>query len=244
MKIKYITEDGIELLRNNANVVFEKVIKEGEKNILDILGDTGYVKETSFEIEQFTLDFGSGTERETLTDGENAQRVYRHMQGLSDSQASDERIWVAYTLLEQIEYMKLRWPCETANDLLNRYFFNYSSNRSLFRNGMARLWWIGRVTYDPKRTDPFELTKYLCKDQDFIETVCGRSIFNNPLVHRAPIGALYDSERDGFTVGREGVREVAKYVNLLSGVYIIDMLSYDEIYEKVKNKIEELKAKK
>lgn len=47
MKIKYITEDGIELLRNNANVVFEKVIKEGEKNILDILGDTGYVKETS-----------------------------------------------------------------------------------------------------------------------------------------------------------------------------------------------------
>lgn len=80
MKIKYITEDGIELLRNNANVVFEKVIKEGEKNILDILGDTGYVKETSFEIEPFTLDFGSGTERETLTDGENAQRVYRHMQ--------------------------------------------------------------------------------------------------------------------------------------------------------------------
>lgn len=140
--------------------------------------------------------------------------------------------------------MKLRWPCETANDLLNRYFFNYSSNRSLFRNGMARLWWIGRVTYDPKRTDPFELTKYLCKDQDFIETVCGRSIFNNPLVQRATIGALYDSERDGFTVGREGVREVAKYVNLLSGVYIIDMLSYDEIYEKVKNKIEELKAKK
>lgn len=51
-------------------------------------------------------------------------------------------------------------------------------------------------------------------------------------------------QREMDLVGREGVREVAKYVNLLSGVYIIDMLSNDEIYEKVKDKIEELKAKK
>ena len=65
--------------------------------------------------------------------------------------------------------MKYRWDCKNGSEMLNRYFFNYSSNRSLFRNGISRLWWIGRVTYDEKRTDivqtiefgnPEKLVKY------------------------------------------------------------------------------------
>ena len=136
--------------------------------------------------------------------------------------------------------MKYRWDCKNGSDMLNRYFFNYSSNRSLFRNGISRLWWIGRVTYDEKRQDPFELTKFLCSDQDFIETICGRSIFNNPIVQRATISAIYDEVKAGKTIKRETVRETAKFVNLLSGTYLLDMLTYEEVYSKVHEKICEL----
>lgn len=159
------------------------------------------------------------------------------MKGLSDSQASDERIWVAYTLGEQIEYMRYRWKSENADDMLNRYFFNYSTQRSLFRNGVARLWWIGRVTYDEKREDPYELTKYICKDQDFIETICGRNIFNNFDVLKATVAAIYDADKNGTSVSRELVRAVGKYVNLLAGTYIIDFMDYEMVYEKVQKYI-------
>lgn len=236
-RIKYLTEDSIEMLRKNADALYKEVILSGKKSLKEFLGDVGELKDTAFEIEDFVLETGQPPGREPLTDAENAQRVYSHMRALSDSQASDERIWVAYSLSEQLDYMKYRWKTTSNKDVLNRYFFNYSKNRSLFRNGISRLWWIGRITYDEKREDPFELTKFLCKNQDFIETICGRSIFNNPTVQRATLNALYDGLKNNDGDNRKTVRDVAKYVNLLSGTYILDMLSYDEIYNKVHSKL-------
>lgn len=238
--IRFLTEDSIEMLKENANVLYKEVIQTGEKTLEDFLGDMNQIKNTPFEIEDFALDMSQPDGKEPMTDAENAQRVYNHMKALSDSQASDERIWIAYTLGEQLEYMKYRWKVTSSTDMLNRYFFNYSKNRSLFRNGISRLWWIGRVTYDEKREDSFELTKFMCNHQDFIETICGRSTFNNPTVQKASINAIYDVLKNKNENNRETIREVAKYVNLLAGTYILDMLSYQEIYDKVYRKLQEV----
>lgn len=241
MRIKYITEDGLLFLKNNKSVVYKELF-EAKKNLMDVLNDSSYVKETQYEIGDLTLATDLPVGKETLTDAENVQRVYSHMKSLSDSQASDERIWVAYTLLDQKDYMLYRWPAKDADDMLNRYFFNYSVQRSLFRNGMARLWWIGRVTYDDKRTDPFELTKFICRDQDFIETICGRNIFNSLSVLKSTVSALFDAEKSGIQLPRELIRGVGKYVNLLAGTYIIDAMGPEMIYQKVSNYIRTYKG--
>ena len=133
--------------------------------------------------------------------------------------------------------MKYRWDASSVSDLENRYLFGYSVQRSLFRNGIARLWWIGRFTYDEDRLDPYELTKFLCKDQDYIENICGRNIFNNPTVGFATISALCDAEKSGVMINRDVVREMSKYVNLLAGTYLLDALSKEEIYEKIQRKL-------
>ncbi len=237
MKIKYLTEDGLLLLKNNKNSVYKSIIKDGE-TLNDYLGNNGFLKESHIEMEDIVLDNSQVSGKEALTDSENVQRVYSHMKGLSDSQASDERIWVALSLGEQIDYMRYRWKCNNSDEMLNRYFFNYSIQRSLFRNGLSRLWWIGRVTYDEKKEDPYALTKFLCKDQDFIETICGRNVFNNFTILKATISALYDAEQDGISISRELVRSVGKNVNLLAGTYIIDVMEYDVLYNKIKRIIE------
>lgn len=240
MKIKYVSEDGLAFLRNNAGILYKTVVQNREKSLVEFMSDSGMLRETPFEIEEFTLDTGFTAGQEPLSDAENAQRVYLHMKSLSDSQASDERIWVAYTLQEQIDYMRYRWKCSDTKSMLNRYFFNYSGNRSLFRNGMSRLWWIARVTYDEKNVDPFVLTKYLCGKQDLIENICGRSVFNNRTIQKATIRVMYEEEKKGRIVKREDFRELAKYVNLLGGTYLLDILDENEIYEKVQDKLESL----
>lgn len=239
-KIKFLTEDSIEMLKKNADKLYREVVQSGEKSIEEFLGDAGQIKETPFEIDDLILEMNQPHGKEPLTDAENAKRIYNHMKALSDSQASDERIWIAYSLGEQIEYMRYRWNTKSPSDMLNRYFFNYSKNRSLFRNGISRLWWIGRVTYDENREDPFELTKFMCKHQDIIETICGRSTFNNPVVQKATLNAIFDALNNKKNDNRETIRDIAKYVNLLAGTYILDMLSYDEIYDKVYKKLMEL----
>jgi len=183
------------------------------------------------------MDMSQPKGKENLTDQENIQRVYNHMRFLSDSQASDERICAAYTFSEFIEYMRYRCTSTDVNDMKNHYLFNYSNQRSLFRNGISRLWWIGRITYDDSRMDPYELTKFLCRDQDFIESICGRNVFNNFNISNPTIKALFDADKSGVKVDRSLVRNISKYVNLLAGTYILDALEEEEIYQKVKKKI-------
>lgn len=239
MKIKYITEDGIITLRKNAKDVFKEVVRDKSKTINDLLNDNNLIKESSFEVEDYSLEMQSPNQKPSLTDMENVQRVYNHMKGLSDSQASDERIWVAYSLSEQLDYMRFRWPCEDEKDMLNRYFFNYSKNRSLFRNGISRLWWIGRVTYDKYRSDPYELTKFILQEQDYVESICGRFVFNNPVIEKAVLEAMLEASKKGIQLDRYIVRNIAKYINLLSGSYIVDMMNPEVIFHKVSEGIEQ-----
>lgn len=240
MKISYFTEDGLNTIRQNLKSVYKEVVKSKNSTISELFKDSSLVKRSSLGCEDFSLDMSQPAGKESLTDVENIQRVYGHFKFLSDSQASDERIWTALALNDFIDYMRYRWPAHDVKDVNNRYLFGYSIQRSLFRNGIARLWWIGRFTFDEKNPqDPYELTKFLCSEQDYIESLCGRNIFNNPMVGKTVISALYDAKRAGIEVNREKVRNVAKYLNMLGGTYILDCLSEDEIKAKVMKQLGE-----
>lgn len=238
MRIKYVSEDGLNTIKTNLSEILKETVQERKFTISELFDDPYFVKSSQMEIEDFELDMSQPKGKESLTDLENVKRVYNHMRFLSNSQASDERIWAAYTFSEFIDYMKYRWPAKNVKDLENRYLFGYGIQRSLFRNGISRLWWIGRVTYDINRLNPYELTEFICQDQDFIESICGRNVFNNPKIANATITALYDAKNKGIKITENTVRNVGKYLNLLSGTYMIDLFAKDEIYAKVLNRLE------
>ena len=241
MRIKYITEDDLNAVYGNIEDITKKLVLGKEQTLETLLKKENLIKDSQFEINEFELDMSQPKGKESLTDLENIKRVYNHMKGLSDSQASDERIWAAYTFGECLDYMKYRYcKVTTAKEVVQKYLYGYSPQRSLFRNGMARLWWIGRVTYDEKRQDPYELTKFICKDQDYIESICGRNVFNNPEIGLTVLKVLDDSEKKGKKINRRNVRDLAKYVNLLAGMYIIDTFDSEIFYNKIEEKLNEI----
>lgn len=239
MKIKFITEEGLLAAKENYTVIFKEVIKKNTVDLPTLLNDSTIIKDSSIEIEDFSFDMSQ--DKPATTDVENIRRVYNHMKGLSESQASDERIWVAFTLDQGLDYMRYRWMPKNENDKFDRFFFKNAkhgySKRPLFRNGIARLWWIGYHTYDAKRTNPYELTEFICKDQDYINNLLDIGFASNSTISKAVIGALVDAEKSGIAITRELVRSISQYVNLLGGIYILDCLSYNEIYNKIKSKI-------
>ena len=239
MRIKFIAEEGLIAAKSNYSEIFRQILKKKSTDLPTLLGDATAIKDSSIEVEEFSFDMSQ--DRPSTTDVENIRRVYNHMKGMSESQASDERIWVAFTLYQGLDYMRYRWMPDNADDKFDRFFFKNAkvgySKRPLFRNGIARLWWIGYHTYDSKRANPYELTEFICKDQDYINNLLDIGFASNPTISRAVIGAVYDAEKSGVTVNRDLVRSVSQYVNLLGGIYILDCLSFDEIYDKVKRKI-------
>ena len=109
MKIKYISEDDLMMIKNNSDNVFKEIVNKMNKTITELFLNDHLIKETPYTIDEFCLDMSQPHGKESLTDGENVQRIYKHFMHLSDSQASDERIWIAYTLHEQLDYMRYRW---------------------------------------------------------------------------------------------------------------------------------------
>ena len=230
--VKFITEENLLEIKNNTAILFKEVVS-GKKSLQEAFNSEKIVRDTNIAADSFELDMSS--DKPETTDVENIKRVHKHMAALSESQASDERIWSAYTLSVFVEYMRYRWPADSETAMMNHYFFSYSPKRSLFRNGIARLWWIGHLTYDSTQEEnKFALTEYVCSKQDHINLLLDINFGNNPNIVRAVIKALMDSESEGINVDRETVRKVSEYINTLGGTYLVDALSFDMVYNKTK----------
>lgn len=238
--VKFISEEALLEIKTNSGVLFKEVIS-GKKTLQEVFDSEKIVRETNIPSDDFELDMSS--DKPESTDVENIKRVHKHMSALSDSQASDERIWSAYTLSVFADYMRYRWPAESETSMMNHYFFSYSPKRSLFRNGIARLWWIGHLTYDASREDnKYALTEYVCSKQDHINLLLDINFGNNPNIVKAVIKALMDSEAEGVSVDREVVRKASEYINILGGTYLVDALPFDTVYAKTKEVIKKASA--
>ena len=115
----------------------------------------------------------------------------------------------------------------TKQDIKAHYFFGFGARRSLSRNALARLWWIGRLTYDDSRPDPYELTKFVCENADHALHIIERNTSNSPTIIRAFVSAILTARTEGLNINTDTVGELSKYLNLLGGTYILDCLPYD-----------------
>jgi hypothetical protein len=237
--IKFINEDVLLEIKSNRQLLYHNVIASKKQTLEEAFHNDKIIRDTSAPGDDFVLDMSH--EKPELTDFENVKRVHKNMRSLSESQASDERIWAAYTLSVFADYMRYRWNPDSEIAMMNRYFFSYSPKRSLFRNGIARLWWIGHLTYDATRPgDKYELTEYVCRKQDNINLLLDINFGNNPAIVSAVIQALIDAEKGGMTIDRDKIRKISEYINTLGGLYLVDAFSYDMIYDKCTAKLKKM----
>lgn len=175
------------------------------------------------------------------TDFENVKKIYEGIR-LPASTMTDERIWAGLALGPFYSYVKYRWKKkDDSKELLkqfkNNYLFGYGNRRSLFRQAIARLWWIGKLTKDEKRDDPYELTRFICEHPDYQMHILDRMFSNNPRIFQEFVQALMDARSEGYRINTDVVGELCKYLNAIGGLYILDTLPEKEIYSKIMAKI-------
>jgi hypothetical protein len=187
-------------------------------------------------------------------DLENTKRLHGAMRSLRISQATDERLWAHLSHVDYWAYMRARWPAESyigatrtpsdsAANLRERYFFMSNRDRALVRNGIARLWWYGHVSYDETRNDPYELTEVLLEKLDIAQSLLERSFSRNPAVCRAVLSVLKaEQERGKDFSERTRFRALMQHLNMLGGVTVLDALSEGDLQAELEKKIAELEV--
>ncbi|KFI04777.1 DUF6339 family protein [Bacillus spizizenii] len=231
MNLNYMKEDAVTQLRENmmSNVNY---YKSGEDWVDSYLKDTAkmenWLLESRISYQIVELKTDGSDNKVSKTDAENAKRIHKSLKTLTPAQAVDPRIWTYLTHVVYREYMAVRWlsRAETARGTLQRYFA--STNRELIRNGIARLWWYGYLTYDATRDEPYELTDFLLSNQNIAQALLERKLGDNKqwLINMLDIVFKYKNDYPEIMISNN-IKELAKYLNFSGGVTVLDCLSKD-----------------
>lgn len=246
MIIYYLREGHWHLaqLLTDIEVNLEKYTKN-EPWLSDYFGSNDWRIESNISTGDFELHLPLENDKFDL---ENARIIYESLRHLSITQATDERLWSYLTHTEFWKYMRLRWPAESyinnprinkpSDNIREHYFFKSNPDRSLIRNGIARLWWYGYISYDDTRSDPFELTTILLKKLDITQQLLERSYSRNPIISKTILSVLLEWERSGRPFpNRVQFRELTKHINRMGGVTILDSLDQNDIEKIVVDKL-------
>lgn len=175
-----------------------------------------------------------------LKDLENAKIVYGAFPNLTPLQARDPRLWTKLAHVDCWAYMRRRWDVASKSDdaglrqryVLEHYFVRQNQSRMLLRHGIARLWWYGYLTHDPKRQDAFELTGVLLSYLDIAQQVLERNMGRAQSIRVGFLDFLRENwDELGSSAGlrRRRIRDLAKSLNLLGGVVLLDCLTTSDV---------------
>ena len=172
------------------------------------------------------------------------------MKNLTETEATDERLWAGLAHGQLWNFLKYRWSLNTKypteKEILNRFFFGKGSKRrSIITHTLSKYWWVGKLTYDEKRNNPFELTEYLKHDFATRTLILFSSNYSsNPKIIRALISTLIMYQKQGINIDRYIFTEITKYLNVLGGTYILDYFTEEELSEKISKRIKFLLSAK
>lgn len=190
-----------------------------------ILGQSSSVLELPFETERpdpLEVETAGGVARDVT----NGPLVYEFLGSLDPANASDTRLWTYLAFVTYRDYMERRWALDSVKNwkqrVDSRWLMLNASRGKLVRHGIARLWWVSSLTYDPKceqplskaTGDPFAYTRAVLQNEDRVLGLFDREVGALGQVVRAVLE--YAAVAGGRATGTH-IRALMKELTLVYG---------------------------
>jgi hypothetical protein len=244
MELKYIKSKERDTLKSSISTNLHFYKQESNHWISDFIGYETWTKNLTFSVENpIKLKIPQGSDN---FDIDNVKILYEALKKLPLSTAIDERFWAYQTHVDCFDYMRARWPLDRSsgedptNYVIEHYFFSGTNERSILRNGMARLWWYGYLTYDENRPNRFELTEVLLKNLRIAGDLLERAFHRNRKILKVILSIpLQNKLFENIFFDSEVIRDLCRHLNLLGGVTVLDSLDENDIRYIVEQKLNE-----
>lgn len=236
MKLYFMKEDALAYFKGNIEYNLDYYTQPSNSWIFDKYPGNP-LQECKFEVDRLDMDMSEESPEDT--DYNNVKVIYEALKDISNKQAADERFWTGLSHSVLWGYMLYRCKAIKAENevdlILNNYFFGQGKIKSLSRHPIARLWWIGRLTYDSNEDDPYKSLEYLKVGlAGKVNQILAYNFSRNPKVTKALLRALAkieDEEQE--KISRDQYREILQYMNMLGGIVMLDYLTEAELEDKI-----------
>jgi len=233
MKILFIEQDKLDFLKANINSHLKNYSLPTNDWIIRACNGNPFREfKGDFPIFDLVRDLQNPQE----TDFQNVVVLYSSLRTITESMATDERLWAGLALGQFWNYTQYRWFSNgqfTVDTIRSHFYFGTGTKRSLTRNAIARLWWVARLSVDATRENEFEFTALLCEASSYIIDILERNTSNNPTIIHGFLEAILYIRSQGVTITRNIVRDLIIYLGLIGGIYILDCFSKTAIKEKI-----------
>ena len=201
------------------------------------------VRESNIEAPRLADRLLIDRENPSSNDGANALAVYDALSALTPHQASMERVWVWLCHNDCPSYVAGRWldqrsgkhDGDGATKVRNHFFA--SGNRALVRdNGVARLWWLGKIANETDPEDPSRFLEILLHRLDVRSALIERpSVSMNRRVLRTIYRVMQEHWNDDRKLfERDIFRSWTIALNRRGGVVLLDAMSDDDLYRLIR----------
>lgn len=242
MKLVIMKQKHLDDLKASLEDIYTYYYSESTNNwITDLCGENPFVEFgddiPSFELARLGDDRTAGE-----IDLENCKIIYENLKFLSESQASDERLWAGLCNGTFYDYMRKRGKYDVkkplgkekgAGEIKSRFFFTGGTRGGFYRNTLAKCWWVGKLCYEEDKQNHFEKLDILGPN-DMSTKVS--DIFRNYTFSSNPeiLGGIIDMfdyyNKEGIKVSmHEHIRKALQHLNAIGGGLILDCLSREEI---------------
>lgn len=243
MKLHFFKEDALEYFESNIESNISHYSDANNAWVFEQFDEP--FEEIEINCEPLKLYINS--EEPTKMDLENIKIVYPALKDLTESQASDPRLWTGLIHSDFFQYAQARWnqPKEKnnmtkENYIRSRYFYTQDS-KSKHRHTVAKLWWIGKLLYDENMPEnPLHFVDTIGrKDMSTrVNDIFTSSFSRNIHLLRPFLNVIDYYELNGRILNQDYFRSLVQYLNVMGGLYLIDFLDEKDIELKLKKRVE------
>ncbi len=150
-------------------------------------------------------------------DYKSAIAIYEAYKDITPLFAQQDDLWVYLTHVDLFEYVKKRWPDlehgGKAGNVVDYITDHWFRNRFQFlRTSIAGLWWDIYLTSDNERSNPYELSEFLFKNQEFRTSSFGEL----PLIrHKEAMIGILEFLKENSSLFDAGFNAKARYIRHL-----------------------------
>ena len=239
MKLYFMKMKAVEYLTTNIKTFYINYYREKTNQwIYDLFDYDPF--ELFMEVPDFELAPISNKKGEIEL--ENCRILFSKLINISESQASDERLWAGLCNGTFYEYVRRRWNYDNlelrdekkdSEPILSRFFFKGGVSAGKYRNTLSKCWWVGHSVYQYKEKDKFALLDALGAE-DFstkvIDIFYSYPFSSNFTILSGIIKGWKELNDKGYKLPtRTYLRPTMQYINALGGGVLLDIYTEEEI---------------